>query len=134
MTLSMTLLVKMLSVIMLDVMLFYSYAECRCLECRLPSVVAPKFELTSIQPWWQWQWLQLRVEWRRFPFWLVAWTIKIFWRSLVTSISEAFTINVLLALALAFAHVISYDRKWCHNWEHHFLMTLEASFTIIMCL
>jgi len=49
-------------------------------------------------------------------------------------VSEASTKNVLLAQALALAHVTSYDRKRCHNFERHSLITLEASFTIIMCL
>jgi hypothetical protein len=37
-------------------------------------------------------------------------------------------------LALALASVINYDCKWCRNLEHHLLKTLEASFTIVMCL
>jgi hypothetical protein len=32
-------------------------------------------------------------------------------------VSEASTINVLLALALALASVVSYNHKWCHNLE-----------------
>jgi hypothetical protein len=42
--------------------------------------------------------------------------------------------NILLALALELASVISYDCKWSHNLEHHLLMTLEVSFTIVVCL
>jgi hypothetical protein len=37
-------------------------------------------------------------------------------------------------LALAFSSVVNYYHKWWHNLEHHLLMMLEASFTIIMCL
>ncbi len=37
-------------------------------------------------------------------------------------------------LALALASVINYDHKWYHNLKDHLLMTLEASFTIVMCL
>ncbi len=47
-------------------------------------------------------------------------------------VSEAFTINVLLALVLV--HVINYDCKWSHNLERHLLAILEAKFTLVMCL
>jgi hypothetical protein len=48
----------------------------------------------------------------------------------VTIVSEACAINVLLALALAQASVISCN----HNLERHLLMTLQESFMIVMCL
>ncbi len=41
---------------------------------------------------------------------------------------------LVLALALALASVISYDHQWCCNVEHHLLMTLASSFTIVLCL
>jgi len=45
-------------------------------------------------------------------------------------VSEASTINVLLALALALASVVSYIISDATIWS----ITLEVSFTIVMCL
>ncbi len=42
-------------------------------------------------------------------------------------VSEACTINVLLALALALARVVSYDSIWCYKLWRHSMMTPEAS-------
>jgi hypothetical protein len=49
-------------------------------------------------------------------------------------VSDTRPINALLALALTLAIVANYARKGCHNLEHHLLMTLESSFTIVKCL
>ncbi len=35
-------------------------------------------------------------------------------------------IALALALVLAFADAVNYDRKWCHNLERHSLMTLRG--------
>ncbi len=64
--------------------------------------------------------------------------------------SVAYTIQILLwlsyddhhdwyehykcVLLLALASVVNYDRKWCLNLEQYLLKTLEASFTIVICL
>jgi hypothetical protein len=58
----------------------------------------------------------------------------LYYKNNLTIISDACTMNILLALALELASVISYDCKWSHNLEHHLLMTLEVSFTIVVCL
>jgi len=47
-------------------------------------------------------------------------------------VSDACTINVLLALALALVSVINYADKWCYGLDHHLLMALESSFTIVL--
>ncbi len=52
----------------------------------------------------------------------------------LTIVSEVFTINVLLTLALSLASVLSYDSKWCRNLEGHLLMILEASFMTVIIL
>jgi hypothetical protein len=49
-------------------------------------------------------------------------------------VSDACTVNVSLALALALASVVNYARKWRHSLEHNLLKTLESSFTIVICL
>ncbi len=48
--------------------------------------------------------------------------------------SDACTLNILLALALALTSVINNGHKWCHSLECHLLMTLESSFIIVICL
>ncbi len=40
----------------------------------------------------------------------------------------------IIPVALALTSVINYDRKWRAKLWHHPLMTLEASFTIVICL
>ncbi len=52
----------------------------------------------------------------------------------MTIVSDACTINVSLALALALASVVNYGCKGRHNLERHLLTTLESSFTIVKCL
>ncbi len=42
--------------------------------------------------------------------------------------------TLALAYALALASVVNYDPKWHYNLEHHLLMTLAVSITIIICL
>jgi hypothetical protein len=43
-------------------------------------------------------------------------------------------LTLVLVLALGLASVVSYDRKWRYNLEHHLLMTLALSFMIVLCL
>jgi hypothetical protein len=52
----------------------------------------------------------------------------------VTIVSDACTINVSVAIAIALANIVNYGRKRCHSIEHHLLMTLESSFKIQICL
>jgi hypothetical protein len=42
--------------------------------------------------------------------------------------------TLALAYALALASVVSYNHKWPHNLEHHFLMTLAVSIMIVIYL
>jgi hypothetical protein len=60
----------------------------------------------------------------------VASIIQIFWLWLVTIISEACTANVLLALTLNLASVISYNHMWCSKMCCH----LWSSFMFVIVL
>jgi hypothetical protein len=42
--------------------------------------------------------------------------------------------TLALAYALALASVVRYHHEWLYNLEHHLLMMLEMSITIVMCL
>ncbi len=46
-------------------------------------------------------------------------------------VNDASTINVIDDASLALASIINYDSKWHYNLEHHLLMTLGASITIV---
>jgi len=43
----------------------------------------------------------------------------LYYKNIYTLVSDACTIKVLLALALAFTSAINYACKRCHSLEHH---------------
>jgi hypothetical protein len=58
----------------------------------------------------------------------------LYYKNILTIVNEACTINVLQFSLIALASVINYDHKWHYNLEHHILMTLAVSITIVICL
>ncbi len=61
-------------------------------------------------------------------------TSDLYYKNIFTIVSDASTLNVLLALDLALAGIVNYARKWHRSLEHHSLTTLDLSLTIVICL
>jgi hypothetical protein len=65
-------------------------------------------------------------------------TCGLYYKHILTILSDdhkwCLYYKCFISFALALASVVNYAHKWRHSLERHLLMTLESSFTIVICL